>query len=310
MTVSHWIVNPPSTTSVWPVIQEAASESRKADRRCDVAGLADAAQRMALGDRGHQLVEVVAADVGHGRAYEARSDRVDADAVGPDVHGERAHERVDAALGGAVARVARRADAPELAREQHERAAAAERTERRARDAQRQRQIRPSRPSICSSLVLRGSSPRSTVPAACTRPSSPPRRSTQAATQASGAPGSRRSQAKRRTPSSSSSASARRPVASTRAPWDTHSSATARPMPDEAPVTRMRRPSSTLDRAPERVALAHVAGLVAGREPGLALPRGAVRPASPARSCPASPTGCGRRRPPPPRSSASSIWPS
>ena len=137
----HWIVKPPSTTIVWPVIQADASESRNATGPAMSSGspMRRSGWRSAIA--GASSSKLSRPTVGHRREHEPRRHGVDADAVGPDVDGERAHERVDAALGGAVARIARRADARELARDQHQRSAAPERAERGARDALRHGQV-------------------------------------------------------------------------------------------------------------------------------------------------------------------------
>ena len=87
-------------------------------------------------------------------------------------------------------------------------------------------------------------------PAAAMRASSPPSRDTAAATRRSRKAGSQMSPASGSMAAgaalrqSSSSLSPRRAVASTRAPREASSSATARPTPDDAPVTITRLPAS------------------------------------------------------------------
>ena len=98
--------NPPSTTSVWPVIIARFGQAQQIHRAGDVVGRQRRAERRALREVRQQLLAIreVAQRVG---VDHAGAHRVDADSARAELLRQRAHQRLQRRLGGADEAVAR-----------------------------------------------------------------------------------------------------------------------------------------------------------------------------------------------------------
>ena len=121
---AYCAVKPPSTTRLCPVIQALSSDSRNTAGPAMSSGcpIRRSGSRAAIVV--HLIVEVGPVYVRERGRHHAGGQRVDPDPGRPEVDGQRPHERLDPALGRAVARVARRGHLGQLAADEHDRPAA------------------------------------------------------------------------------------------------------------------------------------------------------------------------------------------